>query len=172
MADTQLQALTENTTPALTDITYLVDDPAGTPLSQYVTVQNLRGGYELQFGIVAVNPADSQTYYFGWPETAALTTSQNVRKKYINKVGTLTHAYITWTSSAGSAENSALYVRINAATDVTLTSTLAFTTAGSLEVTGLSQAMAVTDRIEIKWVCPAWATNPTSVSILVQLWFD
>lgn len=41
MANTALTDLTENTSPALTDLVYLVDDPAGTPLSQKVTVQTL-----------------------------------------------------------------------------------------------------------------------------------
>lgn len=41
MADSKLTALTENTTPALTDLVYLVDDPSGSPLSQKIKVANL-----------------------------------------------------------------------------------------------------------------------------------
>lgn len=41
MADSKLTGLTANTTPALTDLLYLVDDPGGTPLSQKITVANL-----------------------------------------------------------------------------------------------------------------------------------
>lgn len=41
MADAKLTALTENTTPALTDDLYIVDDPGGTPASQRITVGNL-----------------------------------------------------------------------------------------------------------------------------------
>jgi len=41
MADSKLTGLTANTNPALTDLTYLVDDPGGTPLSQKITVADL-----------------------------------------------------------------------------------------------------------------------------------
>lgn len=41
MAATKTTGLTENTTPALTDIMYLVDDPAGTAASQKITVHNV-----------------------------------------------------------------------------------------------------------------------------------
>lgn len=41
MADAKLTALTENTTPALTDIVYMVDNPGGSPLSQKITLANL-----------------------------------------------------------------------------------------------------------------------------------
>lgn len=53
MADTKTTGLTENTTPALTDIMYYVDDPGGSALSQKIKVQTLRdyfkstGGREL-----------------------------------------------------------------------------------------------------------------------------
>ena len=43
MADSKLADLTEITTPATTDILYLVQDPAGTPVDRKVTVADLRG---------------------------------------------------------------------------------------------------------------------------------
>ena len=42
MADAKITALTENTTPALTDLMVIVDDPAGTPLTQKITLTNLK----------------------------------------------------------------------------------------------------------------------------------
>lgn len=41
-ADTKTTALTENTTPAETDIIYIVDDPGGTPASQKITKANFQ----------------------------------------------------------------------------------------------------------------------------------
>lgn len=41
MADSKITALTENTTPILTDIIPMVDDPAGTPVTQKVTLNNI-----------------------------------------------------------------------------------------------------------------------------------
>jgi hypothetical protein len=42
MADTKITALTENTTPILTDIWPMVDDPAGTPVTNKVTGTNMK----------------------------------------------------------------------------------------------------------------------------------
>lgn len=50
-ADSKVTALTELTDPITTDIMYIVDDPAGTPVSKKVTVGNVRGAYS-QFLIV------------------------------------------------------------------------------------------------------------------------
>lgn len=41
MADTKTTALPENTTPAATDIMYIVDDPGGSAASQRITLTNL-----------------------------------------------------------------------------------------------------------------------------------
>src|SRR3990167_1603381 len=42
MADVKITALTENTTPLTTDLAVMVDDPGGTPLTQKITLANLR----------------------------------------------------------------------------------------------------------------------------------
>jgi len=41
MADAKISALTANTAPAVTDLTVMVDDPAGTPLTQKITLSDL-----------------------------------------------------------------------------------------------------------------------------------
>src|SRR3990167_2795033 len=43
MTDVKITALIENITPVSTDILPMVDDPAGTPLTQKVTIANLLG---------------------------------------------------------------------------------------------------------------------------------
>lgn len=47
MADSKLTGLTANTTPALPDLLYLVDDPGGTPLSQKIALGDLYNGIAL-----------------------------------------------------------------------------------------------------------------------------
>jgi len=42
MADSKVTDLTENTTPAVTDLLYIVDDPGGTPAGQKVTLANIK----------------------------------------------------------------------------------------------------------------------------------
>lgn len=41
MADSTIHDLTENTTPALTDLLVVDTDPAGTPVTQKLTIENL-----------------------------------------------------------------------------------------------------------------------------------
>lgn len=174
MADQQMQTLTQNTTPALTDILLMTDDPAGTPLSQYITIQDLRGCYEIKAELWNVSPADSQTYYFGAFPTAAITTVALTRLLKVNKPLTLTRVYLLWlvTGTAGSAESNSLYIRKNNTTDVTLSTTLSLAASGSTTITGLSTAFAATDYFEVKWVTPAYATNPTGVYFTLQCLFE
>ena len=40
MADAKITALTQNTTPILTDLSVMVDDPSGTPLTQKITLND------------------------------------------------------------------------------------------------------------------------------------
>lgn len=42
MADTKITALTELTTPALTDVIVIVDEPSGTPITKKMTLTNLQ----------------------------------------------------------------------------------------------------------------------------------
>jgi hypothetical protein len=47
MANAKITALAANTTPIVTDLAVMVDDPAGTPVTEKVTLGNLlKGGYE------------------------------------------------------------------------------------------------------------------------------
>ena len=64
MADQKLTALTENTTPAGTDLLYIVDDPAGTPLSQKITISNLLSLASIDIGdTIGGTPADGGILY-------------------------------------------------------------------------------------------------------------
>lgn len=57
MADKKLTQLTVNTTPISTDLAYMVDDPAGSPLSQAVAFSNV--GKALDAGVIPNTPAGS-----------------------------------------------------------------------------------------------------------------
>lgn len=59
MADAKITALTENTAPISTDIFPMVDDPAGTPLTQKVTLANIKTGLALVKGDVGLGNADN-----------------------------------------------------------------------------------------------------------------
>lgn len=54
MPDAKITALTENTTPISTDIVPMVDDPAGTPVTQKVTIANLLNVNNVTTGTLSV----------------------------------------------------------------------------------------------------------------------
>lgn len=56
MADTEVQDMVELTTQAASDVLYIIDDPAGTPLSRKITITNLFQGIPCDVGIGAATP--------------------------------------------------------------------------------------------------------------------
>lgn len=81
-ADTKLTALTQNSAPISTDILYIVDDPGGTPLSQYITYADI-----LDLGVT------TQAYSDYLADIAGLTPTAN------NLIG--------WNAGATDLENKA-----------------------------------------------------------------
>ena len=172
MADSKITALTENTAPLGTDYAVLVDDPGGTPVTQYTTVTNLmtKAPLVLIAGSFNDNPTDATTYYFGtWPN-ATMTTAAATRRIYMPRDGTITKVDLYATCSTGSNETSTIYVRKNNTTDTTVSSTVVMNANPyhSL-VTGLSASVSAGDYVEMKWVTPTWGTNPTAVYWWVQI---
>ncbi len=107
---------------------------------------------------------DGSTYYFGLQR--ALATTAAVTKVYIPKTGTITACYFTtYASTAGTNESISMYVRLNNTTD-TLVETESV--AANMRVwnnAALSISVVAGDYIELKMVCPTWATNPVMVSM-------
>ena len=67
MADSKITALSENTTPLSTDILPMVDDPAGTPVTQKVTLANL----------LAVGISDTAYDPTTWDAVTTIAPSKN-----------------------------------------------------------------------------------------------
>lgn len=106
--------------------------------------------------------ADSQTYYFGGLARAPQTTSGQARI-YIPKAGTIKSAvvYLFVTGEASTEEEVSVYIRKNNTTD-TLIETRGLGAAQThWSNDALSISIAVDDYLEIKVVCPEWATNPS-----------
>jgi len=109
------------------------------------------------------SPSDAGTYYAGCHPS--IGTIPALRRMYIPKAGVITVAYLYWYAAgeAGTSESVSVYIRKNN-TDDTLVATI-----GNAEVskvfskTDLEIAVAQGDYIEMKIVCPTWATNPTNV---------
>lgn len=121
--------------------------------------------YTLQ--VSAANQAtttDAQTIYFGCHAGLAPQTTAAISKVYIPRAGTITRAYIMMHSgTAGTNESFTAYIRLNNTTDTSIASVAANTALREFTNTSLSIAVAAGDYIEIKVICPTWATNPANV---------
>ena len=173
-------------TPSSANLRSLLTDETGTGLAYFQggalgtpsggTLTNCTGlptsgitgyqGYSLSsyLGSIALAPADATTYYFGGAFTNALITTAAIRRLYIPKSGTIKAAYVTFSQTAGTAETSTISIRLNNTTDTAISAAITNDAAvTTFNNTGLSIAVVAGDYIEIKWVTPTWATNPTAV---------
>lgn len=164
----RLTELTEDSTPngaADYGVTYDASASAAKKV-----LMRFFGTREWVAGFSNDNPADSTTYYFGNFWTATLAVSATNRRLYALQAGKIIAADIFMTFSNGSNETSTMSIRKNDTTDTTLSSAIALnSTPYHEQVTGLDIDLAAGDYIEIKWVTPAWATNPTSVYCWIKL---
>jgi hypothetical protein len=119
-------------------------------------------GYTLSFMTIAQNLAANLTYYFG-NQGRAMASTANIWKVYIPQTGTIKRAhFMSYASTtAGSAENVSLYIRVNNSTD-TLVATVGQATASrEFSNTGLSISVTAGDYVEMKFVTPnPYATPP------------
>lgn len=119
------------------------------------------------------NPADSTTRYIPWGGSIVTTNNVISSKYYIPAATTITKAYgvVSIAGTLGSAQNVAIYIRVNNTTDTAITTTSQWTAnPTTFSNTGLSLALNAGDFIEIKLVYPAWTTNPTTCLISCQLY--
>lgn len=117
------------------------------------------------------DPTDATTYYMGVVYRVPDTTESFAAPIFIRRAGTIVAASVTIVryGTAPTSETLAVRVRLNEATDVAI-ETKALT-AGAGPITdeflnsGLSQAVAVGDRLRFSMLTPTWATNPTDLRI-------
>lgn len=194
-ANNQVQTLATSTYPNLTELSYVKGVTSaiqtqlgtkvtsggalGTPSSGTLTnctglptsgITGYQGYNVLLTNYTALSPADATTYYTGF---GSMTTTAAARRIYIPKSGTIKAVYGFVVCTAGSNEAVSLYVRLNNTTDTTITTTLDLSSnTVAFNATGLSTAVVAGDYIELKMVCPTWATNPTGVNFAVQVYIE
>lgn len=113
------------------------------------------------------SPSDSRTYYFGGHPYKDPQTTQGLFKLWVPANLHVTAAYLNWFADAinGSNEEIALYLLVNGATPY-LIDTVADTSDSKLfSNSAMNVYLVPGDYIEIAIDTPAWATNPTGVSI-------
>jgi len=121
------------------------------------------------------SPLNATTYYFGAWGSLTLSTSNNVRRLYIQRAGKITKidVYIATTGTLGSSETSTMSFRLNDTTDTTISSAITTSSAANhFTNTALGITVAAGDYFEIKWVTPTWATPPTGVYVTVKVYIE
>lgn len=124
-----------------------------------------------------VAPADATIYYFA-EATPTLTTVATLYRNTAPYACKLIGAQImvSNTSTNGTNEASTLNFRLNNTTDVLLSNAIiiggAVPMSNTYAVTGLNQSIAANDTFNIKWTTPTWVTNPASVIVQVNLFFE
>lgn len=114
-------------------------------------------------GTALSSPADASTYYMGGISVAPDSTEASF-KMYPPRTCTIKIvSFWVVKTTAASNENVSIYLRLNATTDYTLSTTMQWTTANSYDniiATGLSIPITAGDFVAFKVVTPTWATNP------------
>ena len=117
------------------------------------------------------NPADSSTYFLCMAQTTIVTTVSSGRSRIVMpKAGTITAAYGQTTNQGtlGSAEDVTIALRLNDTSNTNVTTTLhTNATSSAFSNAALSLAVSAGDFIDVLMITPAWATNPTIVSVSI-----
>ncbi len=128
MADSKLTAATANTTPATTDVLYMVDDPAGTPLTQKISFENF---LKVINGLTEdVSPVTASDFLLSYD-----TSASGVKKVKPDNLGFLT------TSSTSTLTNKRITDRV---TSITSSATPTINTDNCDAVTITALAAAIT----------------------------
>lgn len=121
--------------------------------------------YTGRAGLYATDPADSTTYLIG-DTYHALTTTGLYNKIPVPRNGFVRACAVYWNNSTQdcTAEDVSFYVRKNNTTDSAVVYTGTFANAtGKCSSTSLNLSVSAGDYLHLKFVTPAWVTNPTGV---------
>jgi hypothetical protein len=137
---------------------------------------NKKDTFTIRMQMAGQSPADATTYYVGEINVSLNTTATLYRTTmpYASKlIGAVISAVNI--SATATTEASTINFRLNNTTDTLLSNAVAFgnnLTVNLYPVTGLNVTVAANDVFNIKWTTPTWATNPTSATLLVTLYFE
>lgn len=129
----------------------------------------LNGSYTLQTANSSSSSTglnNATTYYTGaaWGSNG-LTTANLGAKIYIPRAGIISKIYGTFNQSAGSAETSNLYLRVNDTTDYLISNSINLSNGQCPFNASLNISVSVGDFIVLKWITPTWTTKPAYISI-------
>jgi hypothetical protein len=126
-----------------------------------------------QISASQIDPADSTTYYLANNGSFQAPPNNNsLAYRFITNYCTITAAYglFVINGTLASSENNTVSIRVNGSSVTDISTTIQLTVnPTTFNNTGLSISLVPGDYIEIRWVAPAYATNPTSVGCTVGL---
>lgn len=167
-ASKNIKSLPLATYPSLTELSYVKG------VTSAIQTQFDNVGEWINLGGTTFNPADSTTYNFGLNVQLAPGTSTAGREFTFIRTGTVTRfIFTTFMAGSGTSETIAVSLRnITTATDNSIGNITMDAGANGTGVFNFTPSIAIantTDRYTIKFVCPAWVTNPTGVYSNVRL---
>ena len=167
-ASKNVKSLDTTTYPSLTELSYVKG------VTSAIQTQFANVGEWIQLGGTTFGPVDSTTYFFALNNQLPPATSTGSREFSFIKTGTVTRFIFTVSMTvSGTSENVAVYLRnITTATDNSIGNITMNAGANGTGVFNFTPSIAIantTDRYTIKFVCPAWVTNPTGVYSNVRL---
>jgi hypothetical protein len=135
-------------------------------------IQKLDGNsvFTIHTNFANFSPVDATTYYFGAQYSVTPSTVTTARILYIPYDCTLIGYSISISYTAGSAENSQIYCRINNTTDVQLGGNFPGNASIFTRGTTVATNLNANDYLNIKWACPTWATNIVAATGTVILY--
>lgn len=134
--------------------------------------------YPMQFSCASHNPLDSTTYYFGSLPAAAPTTTGDLYRVYIPRTGHIRKfaVIVLVGGTLGSSETGTMYLRINGTTDYLISSAMSWASVlqsvAEAYEDDTAPAVSINDYFEIKFITPAWVTNPTTVIYWGIMWIE
>jgi hypothetical protein len=165
---TSIASLPVATYPSLTELSYVKG------VTSAIQTQLAGVGEWINLGGTVLSPADSTTYNFGLNVQLAPGASTASREFTFIKTGTVTRFIFTVAmAGGGTSETVAVSLRnITTATDNSIGNITMDAGTNGTAVFNFTPSIAIantTDRYTIKFVCPAWVTNPTGVYSNVRL---
>ncbi len=132
-------------------------------------------GYVLTAEGAAFSPLDSTNYLFGsFISRAPLATTTDRSLIYFPQTGTISRVdfYLYVGGILGTTEAASLYIRINGSDTLLSSSITADLRYQHFAMTGLSVPVTTGDYFEFKLTTPAYATNPTTVTVSAQVFVN
>jgi len=128
-------------------------------------------GYLSVLGQASIVMLDATTYFIGvagWDVAEAQLPALRIMKS-----GSIKMARMGWKSTAApSSESVSVYLRKNASTDTLIGTIGDVNTVKYFENVSLDIAVSAGDSINLKIVCPTWATNPGTVAFGGHIWIE